>query len=395
MKKAANLLKKVCVLWAVGIFAITVNTAAAASDKIDIGYIATLTGFASEILKIQVQGAEIAKDLINDRGGISINGKKYLLNLIVEDTKGSPDGAVAAANRLVYDKKVKFIGGIFPTFFIKATMSVTEAAGVLHSRCYNTATKDEYGPHTPYSFVSHLGTAEFYRSAFKYLTEHYPDVKTIAFIVVDDGQIRDNDSIVRKTAAEFGLTIKGDIIGWSPSTVDWAPYATKALKMEPDAIMTGNGGTIPTGSILKYVRQMGYTKPVFGCNMDPAIDIKDVAGKEAATNFFQHGISESTPDMAPITKEISKRAMARYGRFDMVQLFGFNSIYTMVQAIEAAQSLDPDKVKAVWEKMDTIETGYGPGRMGGIKTYGINHSVFHRVPIQVLEKRHRQTRSLD
>jgi hypothetical protein len=73
------------------------------------------------------------------------------------------------------------------------------------------------------------------------------------------------------------------------------------------------------------------------------------------------------------------------GRFDMMMAQGFDAIYTMVQAIENAQSLDPAVVAAAWEKMTTINTIFGPGKMGGLETYGINHSVYTQLPILRLE----------
>jgi hypothetical protein len=56
-----------------------------------------------------------------------------------------------------------------------------------------------------------------------------------------------------------------------------------------------------------------------------------------------------------------------------------------VQAIEAAQSLDPTVVKDTWEKMKSIETPYGTGKMGGLNTYGINHSVSAPMPLVSLK----------
>jgi acetyl-CoA acetyltransferase len=73
------------------------------------------------------------------------------------------------------------------------------------------------------------------------------------------------------------------------------------------------------------------------------------------------------------------------GRFDMMMAQGFDAIYTMVQAIQNAQSLDPAVVAAGWEKMTTIDTVFGPGKMGGLQTYGINHSVYTQLPILRLE----------
>jgi hypothetical protein len=57
----------------------------------------------------------------------------------------------------------------------------------------------------------------------------------------------------------------------------------------------------------------------------------------------------------------------------------------MVQAIQNAQSLDPKVVAAAWAKMDSIDTVIGPGKMGGLETYGINHSVYAQLPILRVE----------
>ena len=73
------------------------------------------------------------------------------------------------------------------------------------------------------------------------------------------------------------------------------------------------------------------------------------------------------------------------GEAYVTTVWGFQAIYVLVQAIEKAQSLDPTVIKGSWEKMKAIDTVYGPGRMGGLKTYGINHTVCHPCPIQALQ----------
>lgn len=153
--------------------------------------------------------------------------------------------------------------------------------------------------------------------------------------------------------------------------------------------MLGNGPTDYMGQMLKNLRTMGFTGPIFVCSMTPPQDIMKIAGPEASTNFFGHGISElvTVPDAPEITKEVIAMAVAdpEIGRFDMMMAQGFDAIYTMVQAIEKAQSLDPQVVAASWEKATSIDTVFGPGTMGGLQTYGINHSVYTQLPILRLE----------
>ena len=90
-----------------------------------------------------------------------------------------------------------------------------------------------------------------------YLKQKYPDVKTIAFILVNDGQIADNDPVVRATATKLGLTIKGDIVGFTPDTQDFTPIAQKAVAINADAIMIGNSITTWFGLSIKAIRALG------------------------------------------------------------------------------------------------------------------------------------------
>jgi hypothetical protein len=59
----------------------------------------------------------------------------------------------------------------------------------------------------------------------------------------------------------------------------------------------------------------------------------------------------------------------------------WDNLWVLIQAISKAQSLDPVKVAKTWENMQTVETSRGPAKMGGLKTFGINHMVFRPCPM--------------
>ena len=85
-----------------------------------IGVLVCLTGWFSTFDTLEWEEAQLARDMLNERGGITINGQKYAIELIAEDCKSTVDGVVAAANKLVYDHKVKFIAG--PAAFFSAAV---------------------------------------------------------------------------------------------------------------------------------------------------------------------------------------------------------------------------------------------------------------------------------
>ena len=74
-------------------------------EDIKIGCILDLTGAVATYGNWSLNGLELAKDDINNSGGV--NGRK--IQLVVEDGKSSPQDAVAAFNKLVNVDKVKVV----------------------------------------------------------------------------------------------------------------------------------------------------------------------------------------------------------------------------------------------------------------------------------------------
>ncbi len=354
-----------------------------AEKKLEIGVLAALTGFGSGAETLIVQGAQTAKEWINERGGINIKGQKYSIDLVIEDTKGSADGSVAAANKLVYDRKIKFVVGTVVPYSIQAVGTVTEPAKVLRSSFYNCATPSEYGKGTPYTFMGNDGTVEGNTALLTYLSEAFPKLKTTVLVIPDDGSIPYLGPIMKRVAEERGLTVLGDIVSWTHDTVDFNPIMAKALSRKPDTLTLINGWPGPVGAMLKAAREAGFTGPV-SCAHNPGEDILQVAGPVASTNYFSTGIVGDSPEMAPMIKEITSRLIKEHGHALYYNFWGFNGVYVLLKAIEAAQSVDPDTVKNNWEKMESIESIYGRAFMGGLKTYGIKHTVGHPVAIQSL-----------
>jgi branched-chain amino acid transport system substrate-binding protein len=356
---------------------------AAEEKTLKIGGLFCLTGFGSSAETYIAQGAKLSEEWINEKGGLTINGEKYKVELVIEDMKGTADGAVAAATKLAFDHKVKIVIGTVVPFMVQAAGSVLEPAKVLRAVLYNCGMPSEYGPQTPYMFLTYDSTIEGMRAALDYLKEAYPDVKTVAYIIPDDGSVPYLDKMFREKATSIGYEV-ATVEKWAMTTQDYTPIITKVLASKPDAIAFANGWPQATGSMLKIIREMGYNDPVFGCNYDDAYQIMEIAGKEASTNFFIHQIDLDSPDMTPMIKEIAKRAKAKHGKAYGMHIWGFNPLYELKQVIEAAQSVDPTALKDTWENMKTIDTVYGPGRMGGLKTYGINHTVCAPCPIVAL-----------
>jgi ABC-type branched-subunit amino acid transport system substrate-binding protein len=157
------------------------------------------------------------------------------------------------------------------------------------------------------------------------------------------------------------------------------------MASKADAILQINGWVNVAGTILKGLRERGENRLYVYSMGTHADEIMAISGKTAATNFITAGVVVGAPGTSPLLAEVEKRLQNKYGQLSQMSLNAFNCVWSMANAIQKAQSLDTTIVRDTWEKMDTIDTAYGKGWMGGQKTYGIKHAVNHLCPIILLD----------
>lgn len=357
------------------------------TGKIRIGFLAALTGFAAAGERIHVEGAELARDWINSQGGIPIAGVPHMIELVIEDHGSSAEGAVTGATRLVYDEGVRYIAGTIMPFTVAAVTTVTEPAGVLRSVGYNAGNPQEFSADTPYTFLSQNGTIGAIISGMRWLKETFPETRTVAALIPDDGAIPHLEVHLRRAAEANGMSLAGPIVGWPLNTVDFRPFALNAAGMAPDAVLMVNGWPGMVGNVLKSLREAGYSRPVLGMHYLQVEDVLEVAGPQASDNYYVHGLMLDDPELPERIRWLLETGRARYRHSTLAfWVEGFDPVYTLAQAIAAAQSLEPDVIRATWEQMETIDTAYGPARMGGQATYGLRHAVVGPRAIAGLEQ---------
>lgn len=100
-------------------------------EEIRLGVIAYLQGDYVEMSgKHTLNAASLAVQQVNDKGGLEVNGRKYLLKLVVESVDHVPEQAVAAARKLInQDGVVALVGPQFSGDAIPVS-DVAEAAQI-------------------------------------------------------------------------------------------------------------------------------------------------------------------------------------------------------------------------------------------------------------------------
>ena len=356
------------------------------SGILKIGWSGSVSGWASAGGVLQWQGAQLARDIINERGGIEVNGNKYQIELVLEDDKSTTDGAMAAANKLVYEKDIKFMSGL-ALWLAAATKEICEQAKVLRTIIWTSHTPGEFGPDTPYTFLGNNATLENTLAILNYIKEMKTEIKSVVVVEPDDGADPYLYPLYSKWLKERGIEQIGSTIVFPNEIVDFNPIAAKLVsRKDADAILMINGWPNHAGAILKAVRELGDNRFFAAALPGHGNDVKAISGEQAADNFIIVGPVLGAPGTSPLAAEVEKRLMDKYGQISQLSLNAFNCVWVMTHAIEAAQSFDTTVVRDYWENMEYVDTLYGKGKMGGKETYGINHAVGHPCPIHALNK---------
>jgi branched-chain amino acid transport system substrate-binding protein len=358
----------------------------AEAKTLQIGGLMSLTGGFSGAHDIpDWNEAKIAAELINEKGGISVNGQKYLVELVGEDCKSTMEGVTAAANRLVFDKGIKFIIGPC-AFFSAGAGPVTDPNQVIRVITWHCNTPGEMDASTPYAFLGCPASISDAIAAAKYLKKAYPTVEKVALITPDDGAVPYLIPKVEDILQSEGISVAGDVIPYSNELIDMSPIAAKVNAIgDADAVFQANGLAPHIGGIVKGLRDLGNYKPYAVSTGVPLGQVMSVAGVDACKDLFVTNVAADDPNLPSLAKEICQKTMAQYGSDWSFFMTAASCLWCLKGAIEAAQSLDPTVVKEKWETMNTIDTIYGTGRMGGEETYGIRHAVSLPTPIIVVK----------
>jgi len=375
MKKGGLVLGVVCLLLLLTLFSLSsffTRESAAQAKTFKFGLISSMTGMMAPPFKSLIDAAKPAGDLMNKRGGITVKGEKYLIEVVPEDDQSSPPGAVAAINRLI-QAGIKFIYA--PQFMVSnlAIAPVAEEAKVLRIKGLGVG-KEEVGPNLRYSFYA---SAQLYNVpiCYDYLKKNYPNVKKIAMINPDDPGAKTIFELTEKEIQKRGLELVFKE-AFKLGSEDFYPILTKALEKKPDAIDMVLSIAPWSAGVINQARELGFTGPIFATIFADTNILRSMLNPNYAYDVFHAVPDVLSPKMTPLVKDY--RVLVEQQTkipLNLDNVLVLEALYPLLQGIEKAQSFNTDEVVATLEKMTSIDTPYGRGRMSGQDLFGINHVI--------------------
>lgn len=364
--------------------AVLSGRALAQAPVIRIGGAVPLTGPVAYWGISTMQGFVDGAAVINEAGGIDVNGTAHMIEVINYDTKGEVADSRAATLRLVEQDGCRFVYSQAAASTV-GMLQVTEPAGVLSMvACWGYL--DLFGLDYPLHFRAEMSDYEQGYAYMPFMREYYgaDALKSAFFIGPDDQDGYDCHFSYQRLMDYYGVEQLGvEYYNWEDT--DFYPIVAKSIRTAPDFIITSPSPPGITASIVKAAREMGYNGPIVSPAASETSTILEVAGEQA------HDVVLPVTNVDPVEPAqvaVRDRFMARFGEFNA--LAGNYSwwIYSLAKAIEDAGTAED--TRAVADALGHVQledTYVGRVAWEGENSFGIRRQGVYDCYTTLIENR--------
>lgn len=339
--------------------------AAAAPEEVKVGLMFGLTGAASPVGPVQLDGAKLAIDEVNADGGIDWGGKKVKVDYVVKDDETKPDVAIRRFRELVNDEEVDVIvGQTFASItgaLNKQVKKMPIAYFPVNVVALGMFEEDEMAPTT---FAVHgCAYSAGYASA-SYIVNKL-GLKDIVFFGPAYAFGKDQWQGAQDAFAKYG--IEAEYLESPVGTSDFTSYLTKIMEMDPEIVMLAHWGTDAI-NVLKQANETGLNKKtkvwfdwmtnVFGSGVPP----EALEGVYSLMSWYHDLSGFQDKEIASQGAAFSEKFRKVYGYPpDPYSAMAYIGTKEALRGLSLAQSSDPEKIaKAVMAK-PTFDSMKGKG----------------------------------
>jgi branched-chain amino acid transport system substrate-binding protein len=353
-------------------------------DTIKIAIVASFSGPAAAVGDIYFASVQSVAHDYNKRGGILVDGKKKLVQVIKANHESKVPIAKKVSERMVLQEKVDVLWGTNGSHLMKVINQVADkyktiavSAAAVSDELYDAQNFSRY------SFMTSLSTSQVGRGMAYYYGQMRKK-ETKFYILCQDYLFG------HSIAGGFKAGLKeyypeGELLGEDYHKLfltDFAPYLTKIKASGAEVVFTGDW--IPdAANLLVQARQMGLNLPFANLfiNNPPFLNQVGVEGTEGLVHIGQIGTDgaafqtdgqikyyKAWNDQYPKWKKPFNTTTYTHGT-GTIGAYRMQT-YWILDVIERAGSTDPEKIIAVWEN-DTWEDVNGTV----YKMRGIDHKT--------------------
>lgn len=368
--------------WIFAFFTVGHGIASAADPtRIKVGILLPLTGTFAAVAETQKQGAELAVDVVNRRGGLDMPWGKVQVEGVVADDEAKQDVGVRRY-RYLADEGVKGVGGqTWAPLAYAINAIVTKDPMPYFPVCVMSKEAFQKGKLADSTFAAAFSpwTVGYMagQSAVKALGK-----KRVYFLARADSWGWDMRDGAYAAAKENG----GEIVGYdevSLGTGDFTTILQKVRAAKPDVFISAQFAADAV-ALLKQVHQMGLGKEMTIFNAFITNVVAKGLPPEAlegvyAMHYFYYDLGGfADREVAKSAKEFTDLFRAKYkAPPDAYATIAYIAYSEMFRGFEAARSLDPAKVSAALAaNKGEFNTVKGPARWRQDHAAVYKHAAF-------------------
>lgn len=335
-----------------------------APPTIKIGVNAELTGDIPKVGESCKRAAQMWLADIEAAGGLEVGGKKYKVELFIEDNESKPESAAAAATKLITQDEVLAIVGP------NASKVAIPAGEVCNNQKCPMISPWSTNPRTtkdrPWVFRACFLDDFQGPVVARFVTEEFKFTKAAVLYDVASDYPKGLAEFFKKAWEE--IHGPGSVVAFESFVTkdrDFSAQLTKIIASGAEFLFTPQYyDEVPL--ILKQARELGFDKPVVGSDSWGSAELVKLAGPLCYGCFFSTHYAAAGAKGA--TKEFIDRFKAKYGEVpDDVAALTWDSMRIVEAAIKAAGKITGDLAadrKAVRDAMAAIKDFDGiTGRM--------------------------------
>jgi len=339
-----------------------VSGALAQGGPVKVGIGLSLTGGSASPGKMLLAALELWRDDVNAKGGLL--GRK--VELIHYDDQSTPSNVPGIYTKLITVDKVDLLLGPYATNFVapamptimqnnKLTISLT-AIGI--NRHFNY---DKYFSMVP---VGPDGVNAFSKGFFEVAAKQNPKPQTVAILAADAEFARAASDGARQELKRHGFKLIYDQ-SYPPPTTDFTPMVRAVQAANPDIFYVAAYPPDNVG-IIRAANEVGLTPKMFGGAMIGMLitPIRVQLGPVANGLVISETFLPSPKLQFPGLDNLMQRYQAKAPELKTDPIgyafvpIGYSAGQTLAQAVEAAKSLDHNKIAEQMRKL-TFKTVIG------------------------------------
>jgi branched-chain amino acid transport system substrate-binding protein len=310
---------------------------APAPSTVKIGVNAPMTGDIPKVGEGSKYAAEIAMGEANDAGGLDVGGKKYNVEIIIEDNESTAEGSTAAATKLITQDKVLIMVGA------QASKQAIPAGQVANDEECPMISPWSTNPRTtkdrPWVFRGcFLDPFQGPVDAKFAMEELGAKTAAVLYDVASD--------YPKGLAEEFKKAFEaegGEIVAFETFTTkdkDFSAQLTKIKEAGPDVLFTPQYyDEVPL--IVKQARELGIEVPILGSDSWGSAELMTLCGDPCKGSFFSTHYAAAGAKGK--TKEFIDKYNEKYGYVpDDVGALTYDTMYIAFQAVEGCGNLTGD-----------------------------------------------------